>query len=294
MPKTRPALVVQVLAALCLSGLASAQARTRVDVASEYYREAREAFDRGNEAQYRDYLGKAQRELIAAIRRDPGDPGAHTEMGIILVYQGNLDQGRASFLNALRLHKKRFPRGARGDGLYYTNIAHTDLYRGKLRSAQRYLDVGRKRGAPPDEVDRIATLLAWRSGDLTEAREVFGSAREVTRGYADTWDGAPLPQTLKTFEDFCAACCRNPSCGPHLRDACAAGQQTVKEREVTRETLVEEMRLERERQAKLKEIYKGDRNVSIEVEESGDPEPAGDASRAPSPAPAVPRSKPAR
>jgi tetratricopeptide (TPR) repeat protein len=288
----RRAVVLHVLVALCASGLASAQARTRVDVAGEYYRQAREAIDGGDEAQYRDYLGKAQRELLAAIRRDPGDPEAHTQMGIILVYQGNLDQARTSFLNALRLHKKRFPGGRRGDGGYYTNIAHTDLYRGKPRSAQRYLEVGRRRGAPPAEVDRIDTLLAWRSGDLTEAREIFTSARDLTPGYADTWDTAPLPQRMKSFEDFCAACCRNPSCGPYLRDACNAEQQTVKEREVTRETLVEEMRLERERQAKLKEIYKGDRNVSIEVEKSGDQKPPGDKTAAP--APAVPRAKPAR
>jgi tetratricopeptide (TPR) repeat protein len=271
--------VLHVLLALCASGLAPAQARASVDTAADDYREARKAIDGGNEAQYRDYLGKAQRELIAAIRSDPGDPDAHTQMGIILAYQGNLEQARTSFLNALRLHKKRFPRGARGDGLYYTNIAHIDLYRGKLRSARRYLEIGRKRGAPPDEIDRIDTLLAWRSGDLTEARDVFDTAREVTRGYANTWDGAPLPQEMKRFEDFCAACCRNPSCGPHLRDACDAGHQTVKEREVTRETLAEEMRLERERQAKLKEIYKGDKSVSIEVEKSGDEQPAGGKSK---------------
>jgi Flp pilus assembly protein TadD len=279
MKTTRRTVVLYLLVAFCASGLAPAQAHARADVAADYYRQARQAIDGGDEAKYRDYLGKAQSELIAAIRTDPGDPEAHTQMGIILAYQGNLDQAHASFLNALRLFKKRFPRGARGDGLYYTNIAHIDLYRGKLRSAQRYLDIGRKRGAPPDEVDRIDTLLAWRSGDLTEAREIFGAAREVTRGYADTWDGAPLPQKLTRFEDFCAACCRNPSCGPHLREACDAGDQAVKEREVTRETLAEEMRLERERQVKLKEIYKGDKSVSIDVEKSEDEKPAGDKSK---------------
>ncbi len=268
----RRAVLLHVLVALCVSGLAPAQARASVETASDYYRQARKAFDAGNEAQYRDYLGKAQSELIAAIRSDPGDPEAHTEMGIILVYQGNLDQARTSFLNALRLHKKRFPRGQRGDGIYYTNIAQTDLYRGKVQSARRYLEFGRKRGAPQDEIDRIDTLLAWRSGDLTEAREVFDTAREVTRGYADTWDGAPLPQAMKRFEDFCAVCCRNPSCGPHLADACKVEGHVVKQRAVTRETLVEEMRLERERRAKLKEIYDKNREVTIDVEP--DPKPA--------------------
>ena len=280
--------VLDVLLAVCMSGLAPMQARAaRIDVAKEYYREARKAIDGGDEAQYRDYLGKAQREMIEAIRQNPRDPEAHTQMGIILVYQGNLDAARASFLNALRLHKKRSPDGIPGDGIYYTNIAHTDVYLGKLRSARRYLDVGRRRQAPPDEVDRIDTLLAWVSGDRTEAREVFSTAVEVTRGFADSWDGAPLPQKMKTFEDFCSVCCGNPSCGPHLRSTCDAERQVVKDREVTRETLAEEMRLERERQAKLKEIYKGDRTVSIEVDEPDDETPS-------TPPPAAPKAKPAR
>jgi len=270
MPNTRSvaqrAGLIYLLSAFCISASAPALARAGVDVAAEQYRQAREAIEAGNEAQYRAHLAKAQSELIAAIRRDPRDPEAHTQMGIILVYQGNLSQGRKSFVNALRLHKRRFSRGARNDGIYYTNIAHTDVYLGKLASARRYLEVGRRRGAPPDEVDRIDTLLAWRSGDLTEARDVFSMAREVTRGYADTWDGVPLPTAMKRFEDFCAACCRNPSCGPHLRDSCNGQSQTVAEREVTLETLREEMRLERERQAKLKEIYNGDRSVTIEAE----------------------------
>jgi hypothetical protein len=288
--RARRAVVLDVLLALCVCGLAPLHARAAsIDTAEEYYRVARKAIDGGDEAQYRDYLGKAQRELIEVIRRNPSDPRGHLQMGIILVYQGNLDAGRSSFLNALNLHKKRSRGGERGDGIYYTNIAHTDVYRGKLKSARRYLDVGRRRGAPPDEVDRIETLLAWKSGDRTEARDIFNTAREVTRGYADTWDSVPLPQKMKSFEDFCAVCCGNPSCGPHLRDACDAERQVVKEREVTRETLVEEMRLERERQAKLKEIYKGDKNVSIEVEK-----PESEKSSAPQPAVPPAKPKPAR
>ena len=279
MPETRGAAMFLWIA-LGVAVAAPTPAGAQTEAATEYYRQARQAFDGGDEAQYRDYLGRAQRELIAAIRRSPGDPEAHTQMGIILVYQGNLEQARRSFLNALRLHKRRSPRGARNDGIYYTNIAHTDVYLGKLGSARRYLDVGRKRGAPPDEVDRIDTLLAWRSGDLVEARDVFNMAREVTRGYADTWDGVRLPQAMRRFEDFCATCCGNPSCGPHLRGACDAERQPVKEREVTRETLAEEIRLERERQAKLKEIYEGDRSVSIEVEKPSDAKPAPESSEA--------------
>jgi hypothetical protein len=78
---------------------------------------------------------------------------------------------------------------------------------------------------------------------------------------------------MKTFDDFCAVCCRNPSCGPYLADACKAEGQVVKQRAVTRETLVEEMRLERERRARLKEIYQTNRDVTIEVEPEPKPAP---------------------
>jgi tetratricopeptide (TPR) repeat protein len=249
-------------------------AEVRDALASEYYRVARKAIDAGDEARYRAYLAKAQEELLAAIRIEPGSPQPHTQMGIILAYQGDLTAAHTSFMNALRLLHKRIPRGATNDGLYYTNIAQIDLYRGDLKEARRNLDIGRKRGAPPDEIDRIETLLAWRSGDRVEATEVFAAAAEVTRGFADTWDGAPLPEKMKSFDDFCAVCCRNPSCGPHMADACKAASQTVTQREVTRETLVEEMRLERERRAKLKEIYDKQRSISIDVEPDAPTSPA--------------------
>jgi hypothetical protein len=181
---------------------------------------------------------------------------------------------------------RRPARGAAIDGVFYTNIAHIDVYRGDLAEARRNLDIGRKRGARPDEVDRIETLLAWRSGDRGSAAEIFAAAAERTPDFADTWDGAPLPQKMKSFDDFCAACCRNPSCGPHLADACKAESQAVTEREVTRETLVEEMRLERERRAKLKEIYDRQRSVSIDVEPDAPGNPAQPAAKpAPKPAP---------
>jgi tetratricopeptide (TPR) repeat protein len=249
-------------------------ADVRNALASEYYRVARKAIDAGDEERYRTHLAKAQEELLSAIRLDPGSPQPHNQMGIILAYQGDLEASRTSFTNALRLLHRRIPRGASTDGLFYTNIANIDVYRGDLEEARRNLDIGRRRGAPLDEVDRIETLLAWRSGDLVEAAKVFAAAVEGTPGFADTWDGAPLPEKMKSFRDFCAACCRNPSCGPHLALGCQAASQAVKQREVTRETLVEEMRLERERRAKLKEIYDRERSVSIDVEPAAPKAPA--------------------
>ncbi len=257
----------------------------RSALASEYYRVARRAMDAGDQAQYRDYLRKAQDELVAALRIDPGDPGPHNQMGIILAYQGELDAAHASFANSLRLLHRRIPRGSTSDGLHYTNLAHIDVYRGNLEEARRNLEIGRRRGAPVDEIDRIETLLAWRTGGRLGAREVFAAAAARTPAFTETWDSVPLPKKMVTFDDFCVACCRNPSCGPHMEDACLAEGQGVKQREITRETLVEEMRLERERRAKLKEIYERERSLSIEIEPDSRPAPPPEPSAKPKPAP---------
>ena len=236
----------------------------REQLASEYYRIARHAIDAGDEARYRKYLGKSQRELLVAIKLAPNDPGPHNQMGITLAYQGDIEGSNQSFKNSLVLLGR-----AGGllvlhtSGSAYTNLAHIAVYRGKLEEARGYLELGRRRGAARDELDRIETLFAWRSGDRARARKLFEAAKG-TPGYADTWDQSPLPQPMRSFEDFCAVCCRNPSCGPFMADACEAEGLPVKQRAVTRETLVEEMRLERERRARLKEIY--ERELSIEVE----------------------------
>jgi tetratricopeptide (TPR) repeat protein len=253
----------------------------REALAREYYRVARRAIDAGNEKRYLTYLVKGQRELIAAIRIDPTDPRPHTQMGIILSYRGDLDGARTSFLNALRLFQSLAPkqRASQGrGGFLYTNLAHTEVYRGRLEDAEKNLETGRKEEARKAEVARIETLLAWRSGDPAKARTLFAAA-EATPGFADTWDAAPLPQKMKSFDDFCAVCCRNPSCGPHLADACQKAGYAVKERAVTRDTLVEEMRLERERRAKLKEIYATERRVSIEIQPDAPADPPAEPGR---------------
>lgn len=234
-------------------------------LAREYYRVARSALDARDEARYREFLAQAQSELIAAIRLEPENPDPHNQMGIILAYQGNLDGAHQSFANGLRLLHRRIPRGAAIDGNFYSNLAHIDVYRGNFDEARRYLEIGRRRRAAPDEIDRIETLLAWRTGGRLDGSKRFAAALS-TPGFADTWDNAPLPVKMATFDDFCAVCCANPSCGPHMEGACLSEGQAVRGREVTRETLVEEMRLERERRAKLKEIYERERSLSIEVE----------------------------
>jgi hypothetical protein len=168
-------------------------------------------------------------------------------------------------------------------GTYYSNVAHIAVYQGKLGDARRYLDKGAKNGAPQDELDRISVLAAWKSNDMVEARDVFNSAVVLSPAFATTWDGAPLPQPMKTFDDFAAVCCRNPTCGPHMEGACKREKQTVARRELDLDTLSEERKLEVERQTKLREIYKRRKDVEITVEDA--PAPATPAPAAPTPAP---------
>jgi hypothetical protein len=155
------------------------------------------------------------------------------------------------------------------------------VYQGKLGDARRYLDKGAKMGAPQDELDRISVLASWKSNDMVEARDVFNSAVVLNPAFAETWDGAPLPQPMKTFDDFAAVCCSNPTCGPYMEGACKRAKQAVAKRSLDLDTLSEERKLEVERQQKLREIYKRRKDVEITVEDA----PAPTTPRPPSPRP---------
>ncbi|MBM4336334.1 MAG: hypothetical protein FJ108_10545 [Deltaproteobacteria bacterium] len=245
---------------------------TRLNLADAYYQLARESLDAKNQTAYVDYLAKAQTEVLEAVRIDPTSPRPHTWLGIITAYQGDLDSSETSFKNALRLNlAERMELRA---GTYYSNIAHISVYQGKLGDARRYLDKGVKNGAPQDEIDRISVLAAWKANDMVEARADFNSAIVLSPAFGATWDGAPLPQPMKTFEDFAATCCSNPTCGPYMEGACKRSKQNIVRREVDLDTLSEERKLEVERQTKLREIYKRRKDVSITVEEAPAATPA--------------------
>ncbi len=242
---------------------------TRLELADVYYQLARKSLDENNQQAYVSYLAKAQAEILEAVRIDPTSPRPHTWLGIITAYQGDLNASETSFKNALRLNLRE--RMELRGGTYYSNIAHISVYQGKLGDARRYLDKGSKMGAPQDEIDRISVLAAWKSNDMVEARDIFNNAVTLNPAFAQTWDGAPLPKAMQTFDDFAATCCSNPTCGPYMEGACKRSKQAVAKRTLDVDTVSEERKLEIERQQKLREIYKRRKDVEITVEDSPAP-----------------------
>jgi len=261
---------------------------TRLELADVYYQIARKALDDGNQPGYVENLRKAQVEILAAVNIDPTSPRPHTWLGIITAYQGDLSASETSFKNARRLSQSQ-PREMQS-GTYDSNLAHISVYEGKLPDARRYLSRAAKNFAPQDEMDRIMVLAAWKENDMVEARDIFNSAVTMSPAFAETWDGAPLPKPMKTFDDFAAACCSNPTCGPHMEGACKRSKQTVVRREIDLDTMNAERKLEVERQQKLREIYKRRKDLEITIEPDAAPAATTPAPAAKTPAP--PTTKP--
>jgi tetratricopeptide (TPR) repeat protein len=249
---------------------------TRLQLADVYYQLARKALDDGNQTAYVEYLRKAQVEILEAVRIDPTSPSPHTWLGIITAYQGDMDASSANFKNALKLNQAQ--RRELQAGTYYSNLAHISVYQGKLAQARAYLEKGEKYYAPQDELDRIMVLAAWKANDMVEARDIFNGAVELSPAFAASWDGAPLPRPMKSFDDFASTCCTNPTCGPHMEGACKRAGQAVTKRTLDIDTMAQERKLEVERQQKLREIYQRRKDLEITVEQ--DPKPA-----TPAPAP---------
>jgi len=258
---------------------------SRMELGQIYYEEARKAIDDGDQAAYVEYLRKAQNEFLAAAKLEPTDPSPHTWLGIITAYEGDLRGSETSFRNALRLAQsdRRYP-GA--GGTLYSNLAHICVYKGDLPAARRYLSKAGKTGAPQDEIDRISVLLAWKENDMVEARDVFNGAVTMSKPFSETWDGAPLPKKMETFDDFAEICCKNPTCGPHMENACKREKQKVARRELDLSTVKEQQEIERERREELRKIYKtkkGGVEIGIDDEPNAPATPP-----APTPAPGQP------
>jgi tetratricopeptide (TPR) repeat protein len=252
---------------------------TRLKLGQLYYEMARKAIDDDKQALYVEYLRKAQTEILAAARIEPTSPEPHTWLGIITAYEGDLNGSETAFKNALRLAQQDPYR--RYGGTFYSNLAHICVYKGDLQAARRYLTKAAKTGAPQDELDRISVLLAWKENDMVEARDTFDSAATLSKPFAETWDDAPLPKKMTTFDDFAAVCCKNPTCGPHMENACKRERQTVAKRELELSTIQEQMKIERERREKLREIYQKQKNVEITIE--NEPNAPPPATQAPAP-----------
>ncbi len=256
---------------------------THMQLGEAYYLMARKAIDEDKQDKYIEYLHKAQAEYLAAAKLEPDSPEPHTSLGIITAYEGDMNGSETAFRNALRLamNDRRFRPG----GTYYSNLAHIAVYQGDLQKARRYLQKGDKTGAPQDEVARISVLLAWKANDMVEARDTFNGAAILSPAFAETWDGAPLPKKMETFDDFAQACCKNPTCGPYMEHACARERQAVERRQLDAETIKKQLALEAERRKQLKEIYERNKGLDIQIEK--EPPAQGSAPTA-QPAPTAP------
>ena len=243
---------------------------THMQLGEAYYLLARKAIDEDKQKEYIEYLRKAQAEYLAAARIEPDSPQPHTSLGIITAYEGDLNGSETAFRNALRLAME--DRYERAGGTYYSNLAHISVYQGDLQKARRYLEKGDKTGAPQDEVARISVLLAWKANDMVEARDTFNGAVVLSPAFAETWDGAPLPKKMESFDDFAAACCKNPTCGPYMEHACARERHEVARRQLEAETVKKQLEIEGERRKELKEIYEKNKALDIQIEK--DPPPA--------------------
>ena len=262
--------------------------RTRMQDGQDYYSLARKAFDDGKQADFMTYLRDAQREFLAAAKLEPDDPSPHTWLGIVAAYQGDLNAADLALRNALRLASMDpYRRGA--PGFYYANLAYIAVYRGDLLKARRYLAKAQKHGSDPDEIARVSILISWKANDMVEARDIFNGEAILSREFATTWDGEPLPKKMETFDDFTEVCCKNPTCGPNMEHACARERQVVARRDNNAETVQAQLEAERERRAKLKEIYDQRKELNIEIEKEPKPPASNGAQPAPTqPAPTQP------
>ena len=109
-------------------------------------------------------------------------------------------------------------------------------------------------------------LIAWKQGDLAEACQCFSELRETDPETLRTINVVRLPQTPCRFEDFAGDCCSSPACGPYLKDACRVLALDVREREVSKETVLKELRIEMEKQRRLRKVYEQRKELEIQIE----------------------------
>jgi tetratricopeptide (TPR) repeat protein len=240
-------------------------AETRNDLGEAYYRAARRALDDEQYDDYERYLELALAEWIESLRIDPSDATPHLWMGIVAAYQGDLDRALVPFKNARRLGK--------GNPIHDTNLAEIYVYRGELPKARRHLERGRRGGAPDVVLEITGSLAAWRAGDMVEARDLFASAYALDPSGVNNWNEAPVDRPIRSFEDFTGYCCSHVACGPYMRGACEKSKFDVAERKAREETLRRELVLEMERRRALEQIYRGRKDLKVEVEDAAEGAP---------------------
>ena len=236
----------------------------RLALGEVYYRSARDALDwDDDEARYLAELEKAVDEFVRAAALDPKNPQPLFFLAMIDMYRGDLAAAQRGLRNVRRLGF-----GPIGD----TNLAESYVYAGDLVEASRWNQSGRFAGAGLAAVTFNEMLMQWSAGDLASARKSFEILRARYPEMIRTINVAPLPTAPQRFEEFAGYCCASPACGPYLEHACAALSLPVKHREISEETLLQELRLEMETQRQLREIYQR-KELELEVEDEKE-EPA--------------------
>jgi tetratricopeptide (TPR) repeat protein len=235
-----------------------ASVEVRLALGEVYYRTARDALDwEGDEGRYLAFLEKSVDEFVVAARLDPSHHQPHFYLALMDVYRGDLPGALRGLYNSRRL----LP-GPIAD----TNIAELYIYRGELERASRWNQSGYHAGAGLGPVTFNRMLMRWSEGDLDGARSDFETLRSRHPDTIRTINVAPLPSTPGRFEEFAGYCCASPACGPYLEQACSGLGLEVGRREVSEETLLRELRLEMEKQRRLREIYRQRKELEIEIE----------------------------
>jgi tetratricopeptide (TPR) repeat protein len=235
-------------------------ADVRVELGTVYYRIARDALDRErDETRYLAFLERSVAEFVTALELDPRDDRPHFYLAVMDTYRGELRKALRGLENVRRLAPS---------GVAYTNIAELYVYLGELHKARRWNDLGLRKGAPYGVGIFNDMLIAWREGELDEARRRFAELRASDPEQLRTINMVRLPETPHRFEDFAGYCCASPACGPYLKDACRALELDVREREISKQAVLDELRIEMEKERRLRRVYEQRKELEIEVEEA--------------------------
>jgi tetratricopeptide (TPR) repeat protein len=230
----------------------------RLALGEVYYRIARDALDwDGDEGRYLAYLEQSVDQFVVAAKLDPTHPQPHLYLAVMDVYRGDLDGALQGLENSRRLAPTP---------VADTNLAEVHLYRGELEKAKHWTQEGDLRGAGPGPVTFNRMLIGWSEGDLDAARRDFEILRKRQPDMIRTINLAPLPLTPQSFEQFAGYCCASPGCGPYLEEACSDLGLEARQREVSEQTLLQELRLEMEKRRRLREIYEQRKELELEIE----------------------------
>ena len=230
----------------------------RVAVGEVYYKLARHELDSlGDEAAYLVYLERSVDHFVSALEIDPKDDRPHFYLAVMDAYRGDLPQALRGFQNTRRLAPT---------GIAYTNIAEIYVYMGHRAKSRYFNTLGLRKGAPNSAVTFNEMLLHWKEGDVDGARARFRTLKDQHPEMVRTINVARLPRAPEEFEDFAGYCCRSPACGPYLRDACHDLSLEVHDRELSKETILQELRIEMEKTRRLNELYEQRKELKIEIE----------------------------